>query len=635
MKNQTGYAPLLTDSRFEAFLWTQFLGAFNDNVYKMIVSLVCIRLATHSPADTGNSSYLAIAGAVFVIPFLLFAGYAGQLADRFSKTRVLQITKSFEVLVMFTGLAALSSGRIDLLLLVLFLLAAQANFFSPAKYGILPEMIPEANLSRANGLLELTTFVAIVIGTSAGTFLYERWQLQPARMGLTLLGIAVAGSLASLHIRHVPSAGSREHFHWNPFREIAAGTRAILRDSSLALSVLGISWFWFIGALFQLALLLLGKEVLHVRETQVGLLVTALAAGIGAGSIMAGTLSGRRIELGLVPVGSFFMGVFGILLGQTASYEHALIYLAGLGFAAGLFAVPLNAFLQEKAGATEKGRILATNNFANMVGVICASGILWLLHDRFHWNAGIIILVTGLAMLMVSYAIVAVMPLACFRFVLRCIINVIFRVELEGEEHIPQTGGALLVANHICYADALFVGLSTPRTARFMMRRLFYDMPVAKHVFRMLKAVPVEEVSPRAITRALLDAHAALAAGDLFAIFPEGHITLDGEIKEFKRGFERMVRGLPVPIIPIGISGPWGHPLSCKGGDLFCSWENLWRPLVRVRVGTPIRESITPEELRQTVIALAAIHITGRAPAVSPDGFTEPLPVRSSPGQQI
>jgi acyl-[acyl-carrier-protein]-phospholipid O-acyltransferase/long-chain-fatty-acid--[acyl-carrier-protein] ligase len=605
MKNEAGYTPLLADSRFEAFLWTQFLGAFNDNVYKMIVSLVSVRMAAQAAGHAGGGRYLALAGAVFVVPFLLFAGYAGQLADRFSKTRVLQVTKSFEIVAMLMGLAALMTGRIDLLLLVLFLLATQANFFSPAKYGILPETIGEVNLSRANGLLELTTFVAIVIGTSFGTFLYERWQLEPAKMGLVLLGIAAAGTLASLHIRKVPAAGVKEAFRWNPFHEIVAGARVIRRDPSLTFCVIGITWFWFIGALFQLALLLEGKEVLHVSESHVGFLVTALAAGIGAGSVAAGTISGKRIELGLVPVGSLFMGVFGILLGRTANYGHALFYLAGLGFAAGLFAVPLNAWLQEKADARERGRILATNNFANMVGVIGASGVLWLLHDKAGWNPGSIILAVGIAMLLGAYVTVAAIPLACFRFVMRSLINLMFRIEVEGEDNIPLTGGALLAANHVSYADALLVGLTTPRTARFMMRRIYYEMPVAKHVFRMLKAVPVEEVSPRTITMALREAHAVLEEGHLFAIFPEGHITLDGEIKEFKRGFERIMRGLPVPIIPIGIEGVWGHPLSCKNGDAFRSWDHLWRPRVSIRVGAPIWDPITPEELRRKVIALA------------------------------
>ena len=613
MKNKNGYGSLLADSRFEAFLWTQFLGAFNDNVYKMIVSIMAVRVAG---AATG-SRYLAIAGAVFVIPFLLFAGYAGQLADRYSKTRVLQVTKAFEPVAMVMGIVALMSGRIDLLLVVLFLLATQANFFSPAKYGILPEMVTEADLSRANGLLELTTFVAIVIGTSFGTFLYERWQGQPATMGLVLLAIAVVGSLCSLHIRKVPAAGGREPFHLNPFHEIVAGSREILKDRGMALCVAGNAWFWFVGALFQLALLLMGKESLHVSETQVGLLVTALAAGIGVGSVAAGTLSGKRIELGLAPLGSLLMGVFGVLLGLTTNYTHALWWLIGLGAAAGLFAVPLNAWLQEKAGAREKGRILSTNNFVSMVGVIGASGVLWLLHDVMHWSAGAIAAAAGVVMVIGSFGVVATMPLVTFRFLMRCIVNVLFSVEVEGAENIPATGGALLAANHMSYADALFVGLSTPRTARFMMRRIFYEMPVGRHFFRMLKAIPVETNTPRAITVALRDAHDLLEQGQLVAIFPEGHITLDGEIREFKRGFERMVRGLDVPVIPIGLHGAWGHPFSCKGGDAFRSWEKLWRPRITVRVGAPIHGPVTPEELRQAVMELVPGEQANRRVAVT------------------
>src|SRR5277367_6345597 len=233
MTNATGYRPLLGNSRFQAFLWTQFLAAFNDNVYKMIVSIFAVQGVVGSDQ---SSRYLALAGAVFVLPFLLFAGHAGQVADRFSKTRVLQVTKAFEILIMILGIFALLAGRIEGLLVVLFLLATQANFFSPAKYGILPEMLPESQLSRANGLLELTTYVAIVVGSSVGSFLFARWKGFPLRMGGTLLGLAVVGSLTSLHIPKVRAAGSTEPFHWNPFTEIVAGCRELWRKKPLLMS---------------------------------------------------------------------------------------------------------------------------------------------------------------------------------------------------------------------------------------------------------------------------------------------------------------------------------------------------------------------------------------------------------------
>ena len=594
------YFSLLANGRFEAFLWTQFLGAFNDNLYKMIVSLVAVRAASQA----GGGSYLALAGAVFVLPFLLFAGYAGQLADRYSKSRVLQVTKSLEIITMLVGIGALVSGRIEFLLVVLFLLATQANFFSPAKYGFLPETITERGISRANGLLELTTFIAIVIGTSFGTFLYSTWKDAPVLMGSTLLGIAIVGTLASLFIQKVPASGSREPFHLNPFHEIVEGTRELAKDRIQALTVIGISWFWFIGALLQMAILLLGKEGLLATDNQIGFLVTALALGIGAGSLAAGTVSGDHLELGLAPAGALLMGLATFGLGLSGTYNSALVWLLLVGFTGGLFVVPLNAWLQEKAPATERGRILATNNFANMVGVILASGFLWLLHDLLGLKAAWIIAGTGVVMAGSSVLVAREIPLATIRFVLRSLAWIFFDVQIEGQQHIPPTGGGLLTANHISYADSIFVGMCTPRVVRFIIWKPIYDIPVAKQIFDWLLAIPIDASSPKPTIRALRLAKSEIEAGQLVAMFPEGQITRTGDLQKFERGFERMaVPG--TPIFPIHIEGLWGHPLSCKGGALLKSWERVWRPTVRVKVGPPLDGSATPEELREAVERLA------------------------------
>src|SRR5205085_8488186 len=271
-----------------------------------------------------------------------------------SKTRVLQITKALEMVTMGLGLSALLLNRIELLLAVLFLLATQANFFSPAKYGILPEMMGEAELTPANGLVEFSTLAAIVLGTSFGVFLLGLWKNDPWKMGGTLLAIAVIGSLTSLRIPKIPASGSLEPFHWNPFHEVWIGARRLKEERSLFLTVLGISYFWFIGALFQMAILLMGKEKLHASETSIGYLAMALAVGIGAGSIAAGWFSREHIELGLVPFGSLFLGIFSAILSVTHSYVWAVCWLVAVGFFGGLYFVPLNAFLQERAGNQEK-----------------------------------------------------------------------------------------------------------------------------------------------------------------------------------------------------------------------------------------------------------------------------------------
>ena len=609
MTNETGYSRLLGNTRFQAFLWTQFLAAFNDNVYKMIVSVFALEsVAGHEE----SSRYLALAGVVFVVPFLLFAGHAGQIADRFSKTRVLQATKAFEIVIMTLGIFALLSGRIEGLLVVLFLLATQANFFSPAKYGILPEMLPEAQLSRANGLLELTTYIAIVVGSSFGAYLFGHWKGFPLRMGATLLLLALVGSLTSLHIPKVRAAGSTEPFHWNPFSEILTGCRELWRSKPLLMSVIGISWFWFIGALFQMALLLTGKEVLHVSETQSGLLITALAAGIGIGSVLAGAISGDHIELGLVPLGGGLMGLFSIALGLTSNYNLALAALVGIGFSGGLFVVPLNAFLQDESGVKEKGRLQATNNFINMAGMIVAYAALWILHDLLHWRADWIVLTLGLAMLAGTIYVVAVLPDRTFRFALWCLATCMFRIRVAGAQRIPRQGGALLVSNHVSLVDAIFVGYVTPRLVRFLMWKPFFDIPIGGSVCRMMHAIPIPTGAPKDSIRALVAARQQLEAGELVGIFPEGGITKTGDIQPFERGFERIVKGGQFPIIPMRIEGMWGHPLSYKGGGAFKSWQNLWRPHVVINIGEPIFQPVSPSELAQIIDALPLATVLDR-----------------------
>src|SRR5712692_9461945 len=278
----SSYKELLKSGGFQSFLWTQFLGAFNDNVYKIIVSM----RAVHIAASTGSgSAYLSLATVVFVLPFLLFSGYSGHLADAVSKRTVLISVKIFEILVMLLALGAFFSTRMELMLVVLFLMALHSTLFSPAKYGIVPEMLPDRDLSRANALLEMSTFVAIVLGTSIGSFLFTTWKDQPWKMGVVMLAVAGAGFATSFKIARVPLAGSTAPFRWNPFAEVIAGTRHLLQDRPLWLTVLAISYFWFLGALFQMDLLLFGGEVLKVTELKVGLMVTFLAIGIGVGSL--------------------------------------------------------------------------------------------------------------------------------------------------------------------------------------------------------------------------------------------------------------------------------------------------------------------------------------------------------------
>ncbi len=602
---QGGYLALLANGSFQSFLWTQFLGAFNDNVYKMIVSVGAVELAANQLL---GARYLAVAGAVFVLPFLLFAGYAGQIADRFSKTRVLQVTKAFEIAVMIFGIAALSARSVNLLLIVLFLLAVQANLFGPAKYGILPEMLDEAQISRANGLLEFSTFAAIILGTSIGTLMFARWKYQPLVMGGILLGIAILGSVTSAFIRKVPASGSSERFHWNPFREVWVGTKRIYVDRPLWLTVAGISYFWFIGALFQLTVILLGSESLHLTDTHTGLLVTALAIGIGFGSVAAGWLSGDRVEIGLIPFGAALLGLFSILLGTARTFYQAAFWLAAAGFAGGLFIVPLNAFLQESADAQEKGRVLATNGFLNAIGIVLASGLLYVLHDLMHWSPSGIFSGLGVLTLAATAYIAWLVPASVVRFVVWCITQVFFRVRIVGANNIPKRGGALIVSNHVSYADAILIGCASPRLIRFVMWQPLYENKWLNPICRLFETIPVPHGSPKEALRALRQAHVELADGKLICIFPEGELTRTSHVQPFERGVELIARGLEsTPIIPIYLDGLWGHALSLKGGRPFAS-RLRFRHMVTIYVGEPIvnrvDKKVTATQLRDRILEL-------------------------------
>jgi acyl-[acyl-carrier-protein]-phospholipid O-acyltransferase / long-chain-fatty-acid--[acyl-carrier-protein] ligase len=371
-------------------------------------------------------------------------------------------------------------------------------------------------------------------------------------------------------------------------------------------SVVGISWFWLVGALFQMALILAGKEMLHTSEVQSGLLIAALAVGIGIGSVVAGALSGDHIELGLVPVGSLLMGISSVAFGSRHNFSSAIVWLICVGFGGGLFVVPLNAYLQEHAGRAEKGRILATNNFANMVGVILSSGLIWVLHDLLQWNAGVILVALGLVMVAGTVGVISLIPEVSIRFILCWAAKGLFRINIEGLDRMPREGGAILVANHVSFVDSILLANATPRLVRFLMWRPFYEKPVVHSLFRILRAIPVSAGSPKENATSIETARKALLNGELIGIFPEGHITRDGSVDRFNRGFERIAEGIDIPIIPIHIDGLFGHPFSYKNGGLLRSWEHFLRPHVTLRIGDPITASISPEALREVVVDLSS-----------------------------
>jgi acyl-[acyl-carrier-protein]-phospholipid O-acyltransferase / long-chain-fatty-acid--[acyl-carrier-protein] ligase len=594
------YTETLKQPGFFAFFCTQFLGAFNDNFLKIVVSFIALNMAVR-----GSNSYVELIAFLFMLPSALFSGYAGHLADVYSKRSILVVVKFCEIVIMVLALVAFFTGHIESMLAIVFLMGLHAAFFSPAKYGILPEMLPDADLSRGNGLLEMSTFMAIILGTSAGSAIYALWKYNLPLIGLLMIAIAVLGLLTSLKITRVRPSGAAKLFRLNPFGEIVDGLTRLRAERPLWLTVLGISYFWFLGALVQINMLFFGKELLHLNEFHIGLLATFLALGIGLGSLAAGRLSGDHIELGLVPLGSVAMGIsLGWVALAAPFYPHTAVALIGLGFSAGLFAVPLNAYLQQKAGREEKGQLLATNNFMNTLGIFLAAGIHWFFKSALQFTPDKIILFTGLVTLCGTVAILYLLPDYFVRFILWLFTHTAYRIKIVGAENLPLKGPALLVSNHVSFVDAFLIGGALPSFVRFMLHRDYYDLKALNWFFRLMRSIPVSATNRRDIVQSLKHARNELDNGHVVCIFAEGAITRTGHIQPFKRGFEKIVEGTGVPIIPVHLDQLWGSIFSFHEGRFFWKRPKQFPHPVTVSFGPPLPSNATVHEVRNAVIEL-------------------------------
>jgi acyl-[acyl-carrier-protein]-phospholipid O-acyltransferase/long-chain-fatty-acid--[acyl-carrier-protein] ligase len=589
------------------FLVTQFLGAFNDNVSKIIVTFVA--MAAYGPVQGA-----AIVAAVFIVPFLIFSGYAGHLADRLSKRRVLVAVKIFEIGVMAVAIPGLLTGHAGLLLIVMFLMGVHSTFFSPSKYGVVPELVPAEQMSAANGLLEMSTFAAIVLGTAFGGALFERWHHRPLVLAGALMTIAAVGLLTSLGIPRVPAANPQARFSLNPWSEVWRGTKRLWPDVTLWGTVLGIAYFWFLGALLQTALLPFGQDVLAVSPEAATRLYTPLAVGIAIGSLVAGRLSGDKIELGLVPVGSFGLAIFALIFAWSSTYLGASAALAGLGFFGGFFAVPLNALLQQRPADEEKGRVQATNNFLQTIGILIAAGLLAAL-SGVGMSIRQILVLAGVLTLLVNAYILLRLPDFFVRFTLWMLTHTIYRIRISGRPHIPERGPALLVANHVSMVDGLLVAACVQRFIRFLVYAPYYNAPFIHALMSRMHAIPVSASSRRAIVDAIAQARAELAAGHVVCIFAEGAISRTGNMLPFKRGFERIVEGLDVPIVPIYLDRVWGSIFSFKNGRFIWKWPERLPYPVTVSFGAPMASSATAIDVRQTITELGTEAIRLRRPA--------------------
>ena len=595
----------ITSRGFKALLITQFLGAFNDNAFKLFVSLLAVNFFVNKQ---GGTQYLSLSGAVFVLPFLLFSMTAGFLADRFSKRKVIVGAKMAEVLIMFIGFLAFYYGNLFSMLCVLFLMGAQSTFFSPAKYGILPEILKEEELSEGNGAIQLWTYVAIILGTAAGGYIFSLTKTSIYKAAYFFITLSSLGVITSLFVTKVSPSGAKRNFEYNFLREIYQNVKRIQSNRPIFLAILGLVYFGFLGGFFQLNILLYARKVMGIGNFETSLLLTLVALGLGIGSFGAGKLSEHRIEFGLVPLGAIGLSLFSIFLGFAhKSFLAVTACLLLLGISSGFFIVPLNTFIQKSSPTDRRGQILATNNCLSFFAILSASGILYVFRDLIRLNAAQIFIVLGLLTIGVTIYICRLLPEALLRFVLWALTHTIYKIKAVGHENLPKEGGALLVSNHVSYVDGLLICALTQRPIRFIVNRQVYYSKRFHHIFKLAQAIPISNKdTPKEIFRALNTAREFLKKGELVCIFAEGALTRIGNIMKFNKGVEHIMKGMDCPIIPIHLDRVWGSIFSFERGKYIFKMPKMIPYPVTVSFGEPMNPQSTAFQIHNRVLELGA-----------------------------
>ena len=575
---------LLRQRRFAPFFWTQFAGAANDNLFKFAFTvMVTYQLSVQwlAPAMAG-----LVIGALFILPFLLFSATSGQLADKFDKTRLIRLVKSLEIAIMLLAAYGFFADQVAVLLACTFLMGVHSTLFGPVKFAYLPQVLNERELTGGNGMVEMGTFVAILLGNVAGGLLVAIPGVGHSTVALACVALALLGRLAAQQIPPAPATDPSLRINWNPVSETWRNLRLAHGQLAVFRSLLGISWMWFFGAVFLSQFPSFAKEVLHGDAHVASLLLVIFSLGIGTGSLLCEVLSHRHVEIGLVPLGAIGMSLFsvdlyfatttlpasammglGAFLAQGAHWR-VMADLALLSLCAGLYSVPMYALIQLRSQPTHRARIIAANNILNALFMIGSSVIAGALLQA-GCTISQIFLFTGLANALVAGYIFLLVPEYLLRFVSWVLSRGIYRFDVQGDAHIPSDGPALLICNHVSFVDAMLLMAASPRPITFVMDHNIFKLPVLGWLFRLAKAIPVAPRSEdaQAYEHAMASAVARLAEGELVCIFPEGGITRDGQLGTFRGGVLKILErsaqaGLQVPVLPMALTNLWGSFFS-------------------------------------------------------------------------
>jgi acyl-[acyl-carrier-protein]-phospholipid O-acyltransferase/long-chain-fatty-acid--[acyl-carrier-protein] ligase len=596
--------PARWQTGFWSLIAVQSQGAFSDNFLRWTVAFLVFNLGLSQ--QQRDRLVVLIVPLLFSVPFLLFSMTGGYLADRFSKRSVTIATKAMEVAVALIALIGLAQGNLKLQLAAIFLIGTQAALFGPSKYGLLPEILPESRLSWGNGVLELSTFLAILAGTLAAGLAAGAFARRPYWAGVVLVALALAGLAASFSITRVAAARPAARWRWNPLGDLLAQMRIIRRDHLLTLAVLGNTYFWFLGALLLINVVLYGEDILHVSTERSSLLLVLISTGIGLGSLAAGYLSGGRIEYGLVPLGALgITAITAVLAHRGWSYAEVAGLLGGLGFFAGFFAVPVNALIQHRPPPEEKGGVIAAANLLSFVGIALQPVVQYALLRRWHPDPARVFLITAALTLLAVVCILVLQPDAFLRLLAWLATHSLYRVSVHGREHVPERGGVLLLTGGLSPVGVLLLVATTDRPLRFLIPADQTGLARLHPLLRLLGAVPVPSLEqPHGVAGTLDRAAGALRAGELVCIVA-GQAGPSGQPLPFRQDLERTMEALEAPVVPVAVDGP-GGAFGSSRGRFFGKWPRRIPYPVTVDFGAPLPRDASAAFLREVVQRLLA-----------------------------
>ncbi len=627
----------LSSVSFLSLMVTQFLGAFNDNCFRWLGVAIAASVMDKSRA-------IGIGTICLTVPYLIFTPTAGWLADRFRKRSVIIGFKIAEIFIMLFGLLSILYGNVWMLFATTTLLGVQSSLFGPSKFGTIAEILPTRLLSKGNGLMAMMTIVAVGTGTFCGFALFGLSQpvlgsgdfSKLTLISAVMLGCAIVGTLSSLLIESVRPADPTRKPSLNPVVDIVPALQSLFADPRLIRTSMGIAFFMFLASLAQQNILPYGELVLMLEPIDVGILFGILIAGVACGSVLAGVWSEGKVELGIVPIGAF--GIIGSTLlvfiagsffepglehpKQQFAYWGSCIGLFLLGASAGLYDVPLEAYLQFRSTRKNRGTVLAGSYFISYVFIVFSAGLFMLMNNALGMTPSQIFLFCGLITVPVVIYILYLLPDLTFRFGMWLFTHTLYKLRVFGRENLPGKGAGLIVANHVSFVDGVLMMITSSRMIRFIIYADFTEMPLLRRLGQIMRVIPIDASrGPKELVRSIRTAKDAIKNGELVCIFAEGQLTRTGQIQPFQRGMMKIIQGSDAPVIPAYIHGLWGSIFSWRGGKLFWKWPKRWRLPVDVHFGAPMHNVKGPVEVRQAVEQLGA-------EAVKMDSERHPIPAQ-------